>query len=183
MLLLVLDVLLDHRFIQPHGAYALAARPKRSSIQASTHLSEVTVDPNGTLSFQESHRVRNAVLRWNTQQQMNVVQRCIALHQFDVLLPAKVAENLPDLCTKTSKELAPPVFWNNHNVVFAVPLHMGLATPVFHLGSSCAPRGLPQEDPFYTPGTAEPSEYSPAELVVYDHELSEPWAYNRRASS
>ncbi len=83
---------------------------------------------------------------------MNVVWQCIALHQFDVLLPAKVAENLPNLRTKTSVKLTPPVFWNYHNVILAVPLHVGLATPVLHFGSSCALRGLPQEDPFLCSG-------------------------------
>ena len=32
------------------------------------------------------------------------------------------------------------------------------------------PSAFPRESPFNTPGTAEPSEYSPAELVVYEHE-------------
>ena len=70
--------------------------------------------------------IRDAVLRWNTQQQMNVVRQCIALHQLDLLLPAKLVENLPDL----------------HRILF------------------------------YAPETAEPSGYSPAELVVYGFELA-----------
>ena len=96
----------------------------------------------------------------------------IAIDQFDILLPTQLAENLSDLRTQASVELSPPVFWYDNDMILTVPLHMGLATPVFHLGSSRTLRGLPREDPFYTPGTAEPSEYSPAELVVYEHELN-----------
>ncbi|MEE8046616.1 MAG: hypothetical protein V3T49_07245 [Dehalococcoidia bacterium] len=49
-----------------------------------------------------------------------------------------------------------------------------MATPVFHLRPSHALRHFPREDTFYTQGTAESSEYSPAELVVYEHELEGP---------
>lgn len=56
------------------NAHAISARPKHSSVQAAFHFSEATVDPNGTLAFQEFHRVGNAALRWNAQQQMNVVR-------------------------------------------------------------------------------------------------------------
>jgi hypothetical protein len=101
-----------------------------------------------------------------------MVRQGIAARQFDVLLPTQLAENLTDLQPQASIELSPPVFWYNHNMIFTVPLHMGLATSVFHLRSSRASRGLPREDPFYTPGTAEPSKYTPAELVVYEHELA-----------
>ncbi len=65
---------------------------------------------------------------------------------------AKLPENLSDLRPQTAVELSPPVFWNNHNMVFAVRLHVGLATPVLHFGSSHAPWGLPREDPFICSG-------------------------------
>ena len=80
---------------------------------------EATVDPDGTLPFQKSHRIRDAVFRWNTQKHMNVVRQCIAFHHFDVLLPTELAENLSNLRPKTSVKLSPPVFWNNHNMVLA----------------------------------------------------------------
>ncbi len=52
--------------------------------------------------------------------------------QLHVLLAAQLPQNLADLASDASVKPLPPVFWNDHYVVLAVLLHMGLAPPVFH---------------------------------------------------
>ena len=112
----------------------------------------VAVDPDGTFPFQEPYRIGKAVFRGNAQQKMNLIGQGVTLLQLNALLLAELPKNLPDLRTQTSIEPSPPVFWNDHHMILTVPLHVGLTTPVFHSGSSCALWGLPQEDPFLCSG-------------------------------
>ena len=132
-----------------------SVRLERSPIQSSLRFSEVTTDPDRTLSFQKAYRVGDAKLRWNAQKQVNMIRHGFAFHQFNFALPTQLPKNLPNLRPKTSEKLSSPIFWYNHNMIFTVPLHVGLTTPVFHFRSSCTPRGLPTGGSFLCSGNGE----------------------------
>jgi YD repeat-containing protein len=78
-----------------------------------------------------------------------MVRRCLAFDQLDPLLSAELSEYLANPATYSTERLPVPVLWNNHHMVLALPLHVGLTTPIFHLRSSLAPRGLPQGGSFH----------------------------------
>jgi hypothetical protein len=75
---------------------------------------------------------------------VDAIRHRVPFQQHDVFLTAQLPQNLPDLATSACKKLLLPVFWYQHRMVLAVPLHMGLTTPIFHSQSSLTPRGLPQ---------------------------------------
>ena len=86
----------------------------------------------------------------------------------EIILSAQFPENLADLPARPSEELLLAILWQDHYVILALPLHVGLALPIFiHDGPPFALRGLPQGGPSIAKnaGTAEPDEFSPAELV------------------
>jgi len=89
------------------------------------------------------------------------------LHQFHVLLPAQLPENLPDLSPRLPKKLLLPILWQDHHVILAFPLHVGLTLQSLLRRFSFALSGPSQGGPSITnaAGTAEPDEFSPAELV------------------
>ena len=119
-----------------------------------------------TLAIQISHRHCDAVLGRDAQQQVNVVRQGIALQKFDPLLPTKLPKNSSNFSACTSKKLSLPVFWQNHHVVLAVPPHMGLATPIFHLDPPRPSGPSSGEDLFtFSQVTAEPVQFSPPEAV------------------
>src|SRR5262249_36465732 len=70
--LLRTDVL-PHRLLVPtDGADPVPRRPEMQPRHAAW-LEQLAVDTHRTLTFQEAHRVRHAVLRWDAQTQVDVV--------------------------------------------------------------------------------------------------------------
>src|SRR6202040_3472662 len=114
-----------------------------------------------TLALQISHRHRDAVLGRDAQQQVDVIRQGVAFQKFDPLLPTKLPKNSSNFSASASKKLPLSVFWQNHNVVLAVPPHMGLATPIFHLDPPRPSGPSSGEDLFiFSQETAEPVQFS-----------------------
>ena len=63
---------------------------------------------------------------------MDVVRLSIPLQQSDFLLTTEFPKNLADLLSLPSEEHTLPIFWYDHNMELAVPLHMGLTLPILH---------------------------------------------------
>ena len=129
--------------------HAISAWPEHSSKQSSLRSEQFPMNSHCTLSFQVSNRHCDAVLRWNAQQHVKMVGHRMPFQQFNPLLTAQLPQNLADLFPAASKQPPLPVLWNDHHVVLALPLHMGLTTPIFHLRSAPAPRGLPGRGSFH----------------------------------
>src|SRR5579863_8423552 len=106
-------------------------------------MEQLSVDPNSALTLQKPDRVRHAVLRRNAQAQVDMVGPRVPFQQLDSSLTAQIPKDRPDLMPQSSVEDFPPVLRYNHNVVLALPPHMGQALPFVHRLLLPAPRGLP----------------------------------------
>src|SRR5689334_20775998 len=167
-LLLVADVRPDLFLVQTHRTDAIPARPELTPEQRALGPQHLAVNADRALALEVPHRHRDAVLGRHAQQHVDVVGHRLALDQLHVLLAAQLAEDLADRPPRPSEKLLPAVLWQDHHVVLAVPLHVGLALPIFtHDGSPFAPSGPSSGGPSITDdaGTAEPREFSPAEPV------------------
>lgn len=83
---------------------------------------------------------------WNAQQHVDMAWYRLAFHRFHVLLSAQFPKNFADRSTCPSEKLLLAVLWQDHNVILALPLHVGLTLPILHDGSPFALWGLPQGD-------------------------------------
>src|SRR5205823_3937140 len=166
-LLLVANVLPDLFLVQSDRAHAIATRPELPPEQRPFRSQHLAVDADGALALQVPHRHRDGILGRDADQHVDVVRHGFTFHQFHVLLPAQLPKDRADRFARPTEKLLLAVLWQDHNVVLALPLHVGLTLPIFHDGSPFAPRGLPQRRPSTATdaGTAEPIEFSPPEAV------------------
>jgi len=65
---------------------------------------------------------------------VDVGRHNLPFHQPDVPLSTQIPKYLANFPAKPSKKDLLAVFWKYHNVVLALPLHVGLTLPVFHDG-------------------------------------------------
>ena len=111
----------------------------------------------------------------DARQHVDVVGHQVPLQQVDPLLPAQVPQDLSDLPAELAVRHPLAVLWHDHHVVLpvlALPPDVGLALPVFahdgppfaHQGPSSSLKGDRLSE--NNAGTAEPTEFSPAELVA-----------------
>jgi len=100
----------------------------------------------------------------------------ICSRQTDPVLPlsTQIPQDLANLLSLLPIEHPLAILWYNHNMILAVPLHMGLPCSISKAGQSfmailLGPSpGLPQEDRLlFSQEMAEPDEFSPAQLVDY----------------
>ena len=126
-----------------------------------------TMDSYRGFALQKPPRVRHAVLRWNTQTQVNMVRQRMSLHQFYSRLVAQFPEDLPYTLSQTSEHLLLSVFWTEHNVYLQYHFtcdwlfHSRMSISFFELPGSL------KGDRLSHAATAEPLRVAPPEAVVY----------------
>src|SRR5262245_21696872 len=76
-----------------------------------------------------------------------MVRHCLSLHELDTLLAAQIPQDLADASPHPPVQHLATVLREDDDVILAVPLHVGLALPVFHGMVLLAPRGLPRGGP------------------------------------
>src|SRR3954467_4067461 len=112
----------------------------------------------------------HTVLRRDAQAQVDVVGHRMPFHQVDPSLTAQLPQNHADLPPQPSVEDLPAVFRYNHDVVLAVPPHMGQVSPLVHRLPLLPERAFPEVEPIPTSGSHEAkSVQTPADL----HSLSQ----------
>src|ERR1700722_1659535 len=104
-----------------------------------TLLARHPVNYHRTLAFQEADQKRNAQLRRDRQAHVNVVGHHMPFHHFNSFLPTQLFYDWADLLSQFSIQQFLPILRYNHDMVFAVPLHMGLALPVMHTALLSSP--------------------------------------------
>lgn len=167
MFILFLDVTTNHRCIQSDSIHTIATSPKASSKYRAARPDQFSMNPHGTLAFQVPNCHRYRILRGDTQQQMNMVRLSIPLHQLDIFASAQITQNRSDLRPPPAEKQTLTILRCNHNMVLAVPFHVGLTLPVLHGDHSLALQGLPQgRSSLFSLETAEPLQFSPAEPVA-----------------
>ena len=80
------------------------------------------MDAYRTLALEEAHRVRHAVLRRDTQKQVDGVGHGVPFQQADPLLLAQVPQELPDRLAEPAIPDLTTVLGDEHHMVFTVPL-------------------------------------------------------------
>ena len=140
----MLDIGPDTRLIQANGAHTVATRPETAAKKRSFRFQDVPVQPHSTLAFQKTNRMRKAILRWNTQQHVDVVRHRLPLKKFDTALATEISQDIPQLTANLTIQDFTPIFRDDDHMILAFPFDMCLTLPILHLRSSLGPRGLPQ---------------------------------------
>ena len=170
MLILLAYILTHHVFIQSYGTHAIPSRPKVIPSQILCPPEVSSVDKNRRFPFELSHRIRNTELGRNAQAHVYVVGQGMPFNQFQPKLLTQFPEYSADLLPKSSKDHFLPVFWDEHDVVTAIPAYVRLAFPFSHRLSSSSPRrawfGEPPFSNRINPGSVEPFRVTPPEAVV-----------------
>src|SRR4051812_36564003 len=139
-LLLLADVPPDLDFVQSDGTHAVTAGPEAPAEQRPLGVQQLPVDPGRTLPLPVADRYRDAVSWRHAQQHVDVVRHCLPFHKLDILLPAQVPQDLADAPTDPPVQPLATVLREDHDVILAVPLHVGLTLPILH-GRSSYPEG------------------------------------------
>ena len=63
---------------------------------------------------------------------MHMVILRVPFQQIDPLLIAQVPQNLANRPSQIPEDYLPPIFWNEDNVILALPSHMRQTLKVFH---------------------------------------------------
>jgi hypothetical protein len=100
---------------------------------------------------------------------MDVIHHRMPFQQLDLLLPALLPKQRPNLLPQFSINDLLAILWYNHYMVLTLPLDVGLTLPIFHDSSPWSFGAFLRENyPTQTTHeTAEPSQFSPAKPVVY----------------
>src|SRR5271157_2762258 len=138
-LLLVSDVPSDLVFVQTDGTYTVPPCPETPAEQRPFRSQQLPVDPGRTLALQVPDRHGDAIPGGHAQQHVDVVRHCLTLHQLDILLTAQIPQDLPNSSPDLSVQHLATVLRKDHDVILTVPLHVGLALPIFHGGPPAPP--------------------------------------------
>src|SRR5512135_3110744 len=141
-LLLLADVPPHPGLVQAHRADAIPRRPEMQPRQP-TLGEQLPVDPHDTLALQEADRMGHAGLGRDAQAQVDVVGHRMPFHQVDPSLTAQLPQDHADLPPQPPVEDLPAIFRYDHDVVIAVPPHMGKVTPLVHRLALQPVGGLP----------------------------------------
>ncbi len=131
---LLTDVLSYSLLVQAHRTHAVPLRPEVQPCHPPL-TQQFSVDADRTLPFQETDRVRDAVLRRDAQTQVDVVRLVISLDQLYSSLLTQLSQDSPHAPAQPSIQHLPPILRDDHNVVLAFPSHMRQAFPFVHAGS------------------------------------------------
>src|SRR4051794_24276909 len=141
-LILLADVLPHPSLVEAHRAHAITRRPEMQA-RHPTSLQQLAMDPDGTLALQEPDRVGHAVLRRDAQAPVDRVGHRMPFQQSDPTPPAQSPKERADPTPEPSVGDFPSVLRYDHDVVLALPPHMGRALPFVHRLLLPALRGLP----------------------------------------
>jgi hypothetical protein len=75
-------------------------------------------------SGQVAHRKRHAVFGRDTDKKVDVVSGRMAFQQSDSFLVAQLPQDATHPCPEFAVQGLAPILGDEHNMVFAVPLHM-----------------------------------------------------------
>lgn len=140
------DIFSNPFFVPTDCAYTISARPETPSEQCPFGFQHLPVDSYRALALQISDGMGNTVLGWNTQQHVDMIRHRFSFQQIDPALPTKFPDDFSNLFSHTPVQHFPSVFRDDDHMILAFPLYMCLTSIVFHIRSSLAFRGLPQED-------------------------------------
>jgi len=101
------------------------------------------MNPHRALAFQQPQSVRHAVLRRNSQTQVDMVGHAVPFQQLHSSLAAQVPQNPATLPLQLPVEYTFTILGDDDHMLFAFPADMGRTLPVVHRVLLPAPAGLP----------------------------------------
>ena len=130
--LLISDVSTDLLFVEAHGAHAVTGGPE---VQAGhpRFPHQFPVDPHRTLTLEKTDRRCHAKFRRDPKAQVDVIGHRVPFDQFDPFLTAQTPQDQTDLFSLATVEDFASVLRYDHDVIDAVPTHMGLTSAVSRL--------------------------------------------------
>ncbi len=125
--LLLPDVLRHRRLVQPDGGDVVALGPEVPVAELVLEVRVLVEHHERALALQVPHEARDADLGRDADRHAHVVRHQVPLDYLDALVPAEVAENLPEGFPVLAIDHLSPILRSEHDVVLAHPLRVGQA--------------------------------------------------------
>ena len=122
--LLLPDVLRYRRLVQPDGGDVVALGPEVPVAELVLEVRVLVEHHERALALQVPHEARDADLGRDADQHVDVVRHQVPLDYLDALVPAEVAENLPEGFPVLVIDHLSPILRSEHDVVLAHPLRV-----------------------------------------------------------
>ena len=122
--LLLPDVLRYRRLVQPDGRDVVALGPEEPVAELVLEVRVLVEHHERALALQVPHEARDADLGRDADQHVHVVRHQVPLDYLDALVPAEVAENLPEGFPVLAIDHLSPILRSEHDVVLAHPLRV-----------------------------------------------------------
>ena len=74
------------------------------------------------LALDETDHLRNRIFRWDGNHHVNVVGHQVPLFDSALLLLRQFPKHLSEVPSQLRVKRLPPAFWNEYNMIFALPL-------------------------------------------------------------
>ena len=140
------DVIPNHLLVQTNSADAVPSRPETPPEQRSLRFQKFTMDSGCAFTLQVPHRHRNAVLRWDAQQHVNMVRHGLPFHKFHPPVSAQLTKNSANSTPNSSVKCLLAILRQDDNMILALPFHVCLTLPILHDGPPCPSGHSSQED-------------------------------------
>src|SRR5574344_2392177 len=124
MTLLLLDILLDCRLIQPDRTHVVSLRPEMPVAELVLKICVLVEYHERALPLQIPHYLGHAVLRRYAHQHVDVVRHQVPLDYLHTLVAAQLPEYVPYALLVLIVNYFSPILRSEYYVVFAQPLGM-----------------------------------------------------------
>ena len=119
--LLLFGVIADSLFVSAYSGYKVSSGPEFVASEVLSLPKEAPCDVDGTLSFDETYHLRNAILGWYADEHVNVVYHQVTFHYLALPLHRKLSKDLAQMLSELFIQSLPAVLGNPHYMVLAVP--------------------------------------------------------------
>ena len=120
LLQLIFNVLLDF-FVLSYRIHEVSPGPEMPIVILILQICMSVENHETALSFEISHDVGNAVLRWKTYQHMDMVRAGLRFNDFNTFLFAQLAQYLPYILFNLTVNYHSPIFRCKHYMILTSP--------------------------------------------------------------
>ena len=124
LLQLIFNVLLDFLFVFSYRIHEVSPGPEMPIAILVLQICMSVENHKTAFSFEISHDVGNAVLRWKTYQHMDMVRAGLRFNDFNTFLFAQLAQYLTYILFDLTVNYHSPIFRCKHHMVLTSPRGM-----------------------------------------------------------
>jgi hypothetical protein len=110
-----------------------------------TLIQQFPMDSYCALPFKESYRICHAVFRRDAQTQVHMIVHRVPFQQSYPLLIAQISQYLAYRCSYFPEDYLPTVFWDEYDVILALPSYMRQTFKIVHTLFLLPSKGFPME--------------------------------------